>query len=106
VAIAEELPEEIRFNRDIRPIFAQHCVACHGGVKQAGGLSFVFEKKALAEGDSGERAIVPGEPDSSFVIERVSSDDDDYRMPPADHGPALPKHEVSLLRKWIEQGAK
>lgn len=100
-----ELPERVEFNRDIRPIFAQHCVACHGGVKQASGLSFVFESKALAEAESGERAIVPGDPESSFLLERVSSDDEDYRMPPAEHGPALSAREIALLRKWIEQGA-
>lgn len=105
-AARADLPEHVEFNRDIRPIFAQHCVACHGGVKQAGGLSFVFEKKALAEGDSGQAAIVPGDPDGSFLIERISSDDEDYRMPPAEHGAALSADQVALLRKWIEQGAK
>ncbi|MEX2167786.1 MAG: PSD1 and planctomycete cytochrome C domain-containing protein [Pirellulales bacterium] len=103
---AEELPEWVEFNRDIRPIFAQHCVACHGGVKQAGGLSFVFEKLALAEGESGLPAIAPGDVEHSFLLERVSSEDEDYRMPPAEHGPALSQHQVALLLRWIEQGAK
>ncbi|MCC6492145.1 MAG: PSD1 domain-containing protein [Pirellulales bacterium] len=102
---ADDLPERVEFNAHIRPIFSQHCVACHGGVKQAGALSFIFEKKAIAEGDSGLPAIAPGDPDGSFLIDRVSSEDADYRMPPADHGPALSAREIALLRKWIDQGA-
>ena len=58
-AAADERP--ISFDDDIRPIFAQHCVACHGGVKQAGGLSFVYQDNVLGGGDSGQPAVVPGD---------------------------------------------
>src|SRR5215208_6554054 len=50
------------FNREIRPLFAKHCTACHGGVKAAGQLSFIYRDRALATGKSGARAIVPGKP--------------------------------------------
>ena len=40
---------EIDFNRDVRPIFNKHCTSCHGGVKQASGVSFVYREKALGE---------------------------------------------------------
>ncbi len=54
----------VDFNRDVRPIFNQHCVACHGGVKQAGGLSFVYADSVLA-------VIDPGSSEDSYLMERV-----------------------------------
>ncbi|MCC7376523.1 MAG: DUF1549 domain-containing protein [Verrucomicrobiales bacterium] len=94
------------FNRDIRPLFAKHCTACHGGVKAAGKISFVYREQAMAEGKSGKRAIVPGNPDGSELMRRVTSTDPDERMPQPDHGPALTEGEVALLRRWISDGAK
>ena len=58
----------VRFNEHIRPIFAEHCVACHGGVKQASELSFVYRDNVLAGGESGAPAVVPGDPDASYLV--------------------------------------
>lgn len=93
------------FNRDIRPLFAKHCTACHGGVKAAGKISFVYRDMALATGKSGKPAIVPGNPAESEVMRRVLSTDPDERMPQPDHGPALSESEVAVLRQWIQDGA-
>jgi hypothetical protein len=107
VALAgEPLPEVVSFSEHIRPIFAQHCLECHGGIKQAGGISYLDSRHALAEGESGNHAIVPGDSEKSYLIERVTDPDPDLRMPPPDHGPALSKRDIGLLRRWIEQGAK
>lgn len=97
---------KISFNESIRPLFAEHCVACHGGVKQAAGLSFIYREIATSETDSGVIPIVPGDPDDSYLIERVSDPDPDFRMPPAEHGAALSKDEIETLRRWIQQGAE
>lgn len=53
----------VGFNEEIRPIFNQKCIGCHGGVKQAGGFGLVFRENALRETDSGHFAIVPGRPE-------------------------------------------
>ncbi len=98
-------PTRVSYNDHIRPILANHCVACHGGVKQASGVSFIYREKALAEGDSGMRAIVPGDLESSYLVERVSDPDPDYRMPPVEHGPPLDPQEIGLLKQWIAEGA-
>ena len=97
---------EVGFNRDIRPILNRHCTACHGGVKEAGGISFVFRDKALATGESGRRTIVPGDPDGSELIRRVTSTDPDLVMPQPEHGPPLAPGEIDKLRAWIRQGAE
>jgi hypothetical protein len=95
----------IDFNRDIRPILTHHCTACHGGVKEAGGISFVFREKALAEGESGKRTLVPGDPAASELMRRVTSTDPDEIMPQPDHGPPLPAADIEKLRQWIKEGA-
>lgn len=96
---------EIQFNRDIRPILTSHCTACHGGVKSAGGVSFVYRGKALAEGKSGARTIVPGRPEESEMIRRVTTLDPDDLMPRPEHGRRLSSDEVEILRQWITEGA-
>lgn len=96
----------VDFNRDIRPIFASHCVACHGGVKAAGGVSFIYRDKALAKAKSGKTPIVAGNPDASELIRRVTSNDPQEQMPkPGKDRPPLTEQEIATLKKWIEGGA-
>jgi hypothetical protein len=98
--------EAIQFNKHIRPIFAEHCAACHGGVKQAGGLSFVYAENVFNGGDSGQPAAVPGDVESSYLIDRVTDPDPETRMPPGEHGPPLSAVEIERLKQWIAAGAK
>ncbi|MDB6169434.1 MAG: hypothetical protein JWM88_2298 [Verrucomicrobia bacterium] len=96
----------VDFNRDIRPLFNQHCVACHGGVKMSGKISFVFREEATRAGETGRITIKPGDPDHSELIARLTTRDPEKRMPPVDHGPALAEAQVALFRRWISEGAK
>lgn len=96
---------DIRFNRDIRPIFTKHCTSCHGGVKEAGNISLIYRDRALGEGKSGERAIVPGKPEESELMRRIVSKDPDEVMPKPKHGPPLVEKEVAIIRQWIAEGA-
>jgi hypothetical protein len=96
----------IDFNRDIRPIFNQNCTACHGGVKAEGGISFVFREQAIRVGESKKPTIVPGKPDESELIVRITSPDEKLRMPRAEHGPRLTAEQIALLRQWIAEGAR
>jgi hypothetical protein len=96
--------DDVHFSTDIRPILNQNCVQCHGGVRQKNGVSFIFRDEALGVGKSGRRTIVPGDPDSSELIARVTSKDPEARMPY--HAAPLPLQQVELLRRWIKQGAK
>ncbi len=97
---------ETEFNRDIRPILTKHCTACHGGVKAAGSVSFVYREKALGQAKSGKTAIMPGRPDASEMIRRVTTDDKEDLMPKPEHGPRLSDGEVATLKQWITEGAK
>jgi Protein of unknown function (DUF1549)/Protein of unknown function (DUF1553)/Planctomycete cytochrome C len=97
--------ESVDFNRDIRPIFTKHCTACHGGVKAAGGLSFVSKDGAMALGKSGEHAIIPGDVSKSEILRRIRSTDPEEVMPQPKHGPPLKKAEADLIEQWIREGA-
>ncbi|MDP9338376.1 MAG: DUF1549 domain-containing protein, partial [Acidobacteriota bacterium] len=94
---------KLDFSRDIRPIFNQNCTACHGGVRQKAGVSFIFREEALGKGKSGRPTVVPGDPNASELIARVTSKDPETRMPY--HGLPLPPEQISLLRRWIKEGA-
>jgi hypothetical protein len=98
--------DEVSFNRDIRPIFLKNCTACHGGVKEAGGISFIYRDHALIEGESGKIAIVPGKPDSSEIMRRIRSKDPEEVMPKPKHGAPLKSTEIQLIETWISEGAK
>ncbi len=98
--------EPVQFNRDIRPILTKHCTACHGGVKEAGGISFIHRESALGEGESGARPIVPGKPAESEMLRRIRSIDPDEVMPQPKHGPPLSAAEASLIERWISEGGE
>jgi hypothetical protein len=96
-------PAAIEFARDVQPILAR-CVQCHGGAKKEGGLSLVNRLAATAAGGSGERAIVPGSPDKSELLRRVSSTEIYERMPPK--GEPVSPQQIETLRRWIAEGAE
>ena len=96
--------EEISYNRDIRPIINTKCISCHGGVKQSGGFSLLFEEEAKALTESGIPAIVPGNSKKSEMVRRLTHSDPEMRMP-LDRNP-LTEKEIQLIADWIDQGAK
>lgn len=91
------------FAREVQPLLARHCFACHGPDEAEGGLSFHTETALTAETDSGESAIVPGDADASEMIRRVLSREDYEQMPP--EGDRLTNEQVATLKKWINDGA-
>ena len=103
----QALAESISFNRDIRPILAENCLACHGfdpAHREAGLRLDTFEGATAERG--GEQAIVPGDHAKSEVWKRITSEDPDLRMPPPTSQKApLDARQRELIRKWIEQGA-
>ena len=100
--------EPLRFNRDIRPILSNHCYQCHGPDNQArqGGLRLDRREQAIAAGESGDMAVVPGQPQASQLVKRILSDDVNLVMPPPAANKPLTAKQKNLLRQWIEQGAE
>ena len=94
--------DDINYNRDIRPILSDKCFYCHGPDESHREADLRLDVEEAAK----DYAVVPSEPDDSELIARITSDDADERMPPAESGKTLTQSEIELLRRWIEQGAK
>jgi Protein of unknown function (DUF1553)/Protein of unknown function (DUF1549)/Planctomycete cytochrome C/Carbohydrate binding module (family 6) len=93
----------IDFTTLVKPIINRNCITCHGGVRQKGGFSLLFREEALAKTKSGKLAIIPGDPDHSEMIRRITLKDPEDRMP-YKHNP-LSGEEIEILRRWIKEGA-
>ena len=76
---ADPPPKPVDFDRDVKPIFAKHCVSCHGPEKAKSGLRLDRRTDAITGGDGG-KVIVPGKSADSTLIKLVSSDDADVRI--------------------------
>ena len=99
---------QIDFNRDIRPILADRCWSCHGPDAQAKKIKLRLDSEDAATADlgRGRRAIVPGNPEQSQLVHRITSGDEMTRMPPVDSGRKLTHQEIDLLVQWVRQGAR
>src|SRR3569833_1760309 len=89
--------------RDVQPILARHCVECHGPDEQNSELRLDTARGALAGGNSCA-AIVPVKSGESLLIDAITEAVNASKMPP--EGERLSSADVSILRSWIDQGAK
>jgi hypothetical protein len=107
-AVAMELPDasptSIDFDRDIRPILANHCCDCHGDAAQESQLRLDDVVGILKAGESGEPLFVRGSGTDSLLIQRVTAENPKERMP-LDAEP-LSTAQIALLKAWIDGGAK
>jgi mono/diheme cytochrome c family protein len=96
----------IDFNRDVRPILAENCFACHGSDanKRMAGLR-LDKVDALRPLPSGRTAIVAGKPDASALFHRITAPNA-LVMPPQSTGKKLTRQQIETLRRWIEQGGQ
>ena len=112
VCHGEEVPSEqageINFNRDVKPILSDNCYRCHGpdeGERQTE-LRLDQHDSSLSLLESDTHAIVPGDVAASEIIKRITSDDEDTRMPPTDSGKRITPDQLATLKRWIESGAE
>ena len=101
-------PEPVSYNATIRQILSNNCFECHGPDARArkGRPQLDTFATATKAWRSGQAPIVPGDPESSEILRRVTSDNPSYRMPPPEKGEALSAEEIASLRAWIAQGAE
>jgi hypothetical protein len=92
---------KINFEEHIRPIFREHCCACHNQGKATNDLALDSYERVRKGGASGE-VVTPGDPDNSYLISLVSHKDQPH-MPPS--GDKIPADKIELLKKWIAEGA-
>ncbi len=97
----------VDYNRDVRPILAEHCFSCHGfdGATRQADLRLDTAEGAYRKSSAGRAVVTPGKPDGSDLLHRVTAKNAGV-MPPPDSGRRLTEAEVDVLRRWIAQGAK
>ena len=95
---------EVSFRKHIAPILKQKCESCHGDQKKKGGYAVDTFAKLIKAGKTGFDAIVPNNPEDSYLYELLVADDEDERMPQKDD--PLSAEEISLFKQWISEGAK
>jgi mono/diheme cytochrome c family protein len=106
-AFAADAQQKLDFSRDIRPILSENCFSCHGQDKHKGDLRLDQPDVINKPAKSGDIAIVPGKPDKSELVRRITLDEaDDDHMPPADSHKKLTAAQIETLIKWIAQGAE
>ncbi len=95
-------PSKIDFSRDVQPVFEARCQGCHGAQQQMAGLR-LDSGDAILRGASDGAVIQPGKSAASKLIQRVSSRQKGFAMPPV--GEPLSPEQIATLRAWIDQGA-
>jgi Protein of unknown function (DUF1549)/Planctomycete cytochrome C len=96
--------EPVDYARQVKPLLAARCYACHAALQQKSGLR-VDTVKALREGGDKGPVVVPGKSGDSPILDHVTGANGFRRMPPPGDGEPLAEREVALLRAWIDQGA-
>jgi len=106
VGVPAGAAEPVRFNRDVRPILAENCFACHGPDRNArkAGLRLDREDEATRDRPGGA-AVVPGDLANSALIQRIAAADLEEVMPPPKSGKRLTAEQADTLRRWVDQGA-
>ncbi|MEI7685821.1 MAG: PSD1 and planctomycete cytochrome C domain-containing protein [Planctomycetota bacterium] len=100
---AAEAQEAVDFTRDVKPIFAKHCVDCHGPKKQKAGLR-LDAAAALLKGTQTGPAVVAGKSSESLLMHALLGVKDVSEMPPEGR-PRVPAAEIAVIKRWIDAGA-
>jgi hypothetical protein len=105
---AEPATSPVDFAREIRPILAKNCFACHGADEKhrEGGLRLDLRDAALKKLDDGKTAVVPGHTEKSELVRRITASNADEKMPPADANSSLSLEQTKLLTRWVAEGAR
>src|SRR5688572_14932048 len=104
---AAQANTSVKFNRDIRPILAENCYACHGPDNNARKAKLRLDTKEgiFEKTPKREPAVIPGDLTKSELWQRVIATDEDDVMPPPDSHKVLKPEQKELLKKWIMAGA-
>ncbi|MEC8941084.1 MAG: c-type cytochrome domain-containing protein, partial [Verrucomicrobiota bacterium] len=98
---------KIEFNRDIRPILAENCFACHGpdpGARKAD-MRLDTEAGFFAEREDAPPVVIKGNPEESELYQRLITGDADDIMPPPKSHKKLSPEQIALVRTWISENA-
>src|SRR5438270_6666645 len=95
--------EKPQYNRDVRPILAENCFACHGpdSASRKAGLRLDRRADAIESG-----VLVPGKAGESEIVKRINQANPNQVMPPVKSHKKLTQQQKDTLRRWIDAGAE
>ncbi len=104
------VPERVDFNFQVKPILSDRCYHCHGPDQRNRQADLRLDTKEglfkVLDAGEGRQVVKPGSAEHSEMFRRISSTDEDVRMPPPDSKLSVSDEEITVLRRWIEQGAE
>jgi uncharacterized membrane protein len=98
-----EFPDSF-YARHLYPVFDAHCVSCHGPSKVKGSLRLDTYDRLMRGGEDGA-IVIPGNPDRSTLLKRITLPKDDKKFMPSEGKPPLTPDEIAWIKAWIQQGA-
>ncbi|MEQ8848928.1 DUF1553 domain-containing protein [Botrimarina sp.] len=105
-AAADEPPSATSLARRARALLSDRCFACHGPDSASRQADLRLDDGSSYIGDSDDALVVRGDPSASELVRRIRSDDEWEQMPPPDSHLSLTDDEITLLVRWVEQGAR
>jgi len=104
------LPKEVSFNEHIQPILSEYCYHCHGpdsGTRKPKDAPLRLDRpeEAFKLRENGKPVIIKGDASASLLVKLIHSSDEEEVMPPPESHKSLSPREISLIEKWIQQGA-
>ena len=89
--------EPLRFNRDVRPILSENCFQCHGPDQAKRKADLRLDENAWSTST---------QLDANDILARITDSDSDSRMPPKQAGKRLSDEQITLIRRWLDEGAQ
>jgi hypothetical protein len=106
-SFAQGEQEPVSFQREVLPILSDRCFSCHGPDETERDSELRFDLRESVFADlGGYAAVVPGHPEESELVDRITTRFEQDRMPPIDSNLALTDTEIETLRRWIAEGAE
>jgi hypothetical protein len=107
IGVTRAAEQSVNFSREIRPILSEYCFACHGPDEEQRKAKLRLDtKEGMLASKDDVHIVKPGASGESELIKRLITEDEDDVMPPPKAGKKLTAEQISLLKKWIDEGAK
>ena len=97
----------VDFTRQIRPLLSDRCFRCHGpdASRRKAELRLDLREGAFKKLPAGWAIVKPGDPAKSELIRRITTEEIEDAMPPAESHLSLSEDEKALLTRWVAEGA-
>lgn len=105
-AVSKNSHPQVSYKRDILPIVTKYCLPCHTEDQMNPSLLYLDSYDNMMAGGKHGKPVTPGKPDSSLIVQKISSTPPFGDPMPMKRKTPFPQDTLRVIRSWIEQGAK